>query len=252
MQNIDDDADLMALSLEELRHILGWLTGRAGRGGNPRFVLIGGWAVYCYNPWSRSIDIDLIMNQRTKRGLDHHLRSERGYIRTGPEHLAGRGLEKPTPVGPIRIDAASFEASFQFEGMDDKLDLAFLKEATVMQDIEGLTTPVPSRSMLLVMKLKAAWDRQWRVDNGKSADHDWDRTKAIKDLADILALMDPEWGGTDLDVDVLGTQLGRYPVLRTVLERITTEPLGAMRYGVPHEWAMRMVGRLLMLTGGRT
>ena len=245
------DADLMALSLKELRYILEWLTDRSKGSGSSRYVLIGGWAVYSYNPWSRSIDIDLVMNQRTKRGLVHHLRVDRGYVRTGPEHMAGRGLERPTPLGAIRLDTVSFEVSLSFEGEEDELDLAFLKKGVVTGEVEGLPVPVPSRSMLLVMKLKAAWDRQWRVDNGSSPDPEWERTKALKDLADVLALVDPERGGMDLDVDVIGVQLEDHPVLRTVLERIGSEPLAAIRYGIPQELATGTVGRLLALTRGR-
>ena len=246
------DPDLMALSLEELRHILEWLADRSGKERSSRFVLIGGWAVYGYNPWSRSIDIDLVMNQRTKRGLVHHLRADRGYVRTGPEHLAGRGLERPTPLGAIRLDTVSFESSLQFEGKVGRLDLAFLKKEVVTREVEGLSAPVPSRSMLLVMKLKAAWDRQWRVDRGASPDPQWERTKAIKDLADVLALVDPGRGGTELDVDVVGVQLGDHPVLRTVLERIGSEPLAAIRYGIPQGLATSMIRRLLDLTLGRS
>ena len=246
------DAGLMARSLEELRHVLEWLTERSRTSTRSRFVLIGGWAVYSYNPWSRSIDIDLVMNQRTKRGLVHHLWVDRGYVRTGPEHLAGRRLERVTPMGAIRLDTVSFESSLQFEGDADKLDLAFLKREVVTGTVEDLTAPIPSRSMLLVMKLKAAWDRQWRVDNGTSPDPEWERTKALKDLADVLALVDPSRGGMELDVDVIGAQLGYHPVLRTVLERVESEPLAAIRYGITQGLANSMTGRLLVLTRDRS
>jgi len=248
MQGTYGDTTLMAASLEELRHIIGRFAQGRRAGEVPRFVLIGGWAVYCYNPWSRSVDIDLVMNQRTKRTLLHHLRTGRGYVRTGPEHLGGRRLQRPTPRGPIRLDIASFESSFTFEGVDDALELAPIRGMVVERELEGTPVPVPERSMLLVMKLKAAWDRQWRVDHGTSADVDWDRAKALKDLADILALVDPESGGTEVDVDLLGSHLSRHPVLQEVLERMATEPLAAIRYGIPHERARRTVGRLLTLT----
>jgi hypothetical protein len=248
MQGEYGDPGLMALSLEELRHILAWFARRGQAGSRPRFVLVGGWAVYCYNPWLRSIDIDLVMNQRTRRGLLSHLRTERGYVRTGPEHLAGRLLQRPTPKGPVRLDIESFERSFRFEGGAGTLELAPLKERVVGRELDGLPVPVPERTMLLVMKLKAAWDRQWRVDNGTSGDADWDRTKALKDLADVLALVDQEMGGADVDVDLLGGYLERFPPLRTALGRVAAEPLAAMRYGIPHAQARRAVERLLMLT----
>jgi len=251
MQGTYGNLQLMASSFEELHHILEWFGGRKEAGLGPRYVLIGGWAVYCFNPWSRSIDIDLVMNQRTKRGLLHHLRADRGYVRRGPEHMGGRSLQKPTPIGPIRLDIASFESSFTFEDGQRPLDLAPLRDRTVERELEDLRVPVPERSMLLVMKLKAAWDRQWRVDHRTSDDVDYDRTKALKDLADILALIDPEEGGADLDVDLLGSYLEMYPSMRVVLQRIAREPIGAMRYGIPLTQATRTVDRLLSLTKGK-
>ena len=251
MQETYGDQRLMASSFEELRHIIGWFGSRKEAGLGPRYVLIGGWAVYCYNPWNRSVDIDLVMNQRTKRGLLHHLRADRGYVRRGPEHMGGRSLQKPTPIGPIRLDIASFESSFTFEDGQRPLDLAPLRDMTVERVLEDLHVPVPERSMLLVMKLKAAWDRQWRVDHGTSDDVDYDRTKALKDLADVLALIDPEKGGMDLDVGLLGSYLERYTSFRIVLERIAREPVGAMRYGIPLAQATRTVDRLLALTRGK-
>jgi len=42
---------------------------RQARGEDERYpltVLIGGWAVYCYNPWYGSVDIDLVTNSRAQ------------------------------------------------------------------------------------------------------------------------------------------------------------------------------------------
>ncbi len=67
----------------------------------------------------------------------------------------------------------------------------------------------------------------------------------VKDLADILALVDPDRGGTGLNVPFLGRQLEAYPFLRDVLARAGSDPLGAGRYRVPQERASEMVERLL-------
>ena len=64
---------------------------------------------------------------------------------------------------------------------------------------------VPKRTILLFLKLKAAWDRTYRIENSTSADPEWDRSKLIKDYADILALLDPKYGGMNIDINELAS-----------------------------------------------
>jgi len=241
------DDPLINLSYEELRYILRWAIERGPGTGGPRIVLIGGWAVHVYNAWGGSIDIDLVMNARVKGTLMMHLRSERGYSKVGPEHMAGQRVQRTTPFGPVKIDIASFELYYPFEGTGATLPMRQLRTESVEMGLEGMPVHVPARAMLLVMKMKAAWDRQWRLDHGKSVDSAWETGKVIKDLADILALVDPDRGGTGLSVPFLGRQLEEYPFLRDVLARAGSDPLGAGRYRIPQERASAMVERLLGL-----
>jgi len=241
------DDPLIKLSYEELRHILRWASERGPRTGGPGIVLIGGWAVHVHNAWGGSIDIDLVMNARVKGTLMMHLRSERGYSKAGPEHMAGQRVQRTTPFGPVKIDIASFELQYPFEGTGATLPMRQLKAESVEMGLEGMPVHVPTRAMLLVMKMKAAWDRQWRLDHGKSADVVWEASKVVKDLADILALVDPDRGGTGPNVPFLGRQLEAYPFLRDVLARAGSDPLGAGRYRIPQERASAMVERLLEL-----
>ena len=66
-------------SLKELVEIFRWLRARGEDERNPTTVLIGGWAVYTYNQWYGSVDIDLVTNNRTRQGLMWYLRSKRGF-----------------------------------------------------------------------------------------------------------------------------------------------------------------------------
>lgn len=72
----------------------------------------------------------------------------------------------------------------------------------------------------MIFKLKAAWDRLFRIQNGTSSDVEWEQGKLRKDRADILALLDPAAGGTETDIQYLGEQLHKYPFLAEMLQKI--------------------------------
>lgn len=56
--------------MDELKAVGGWLDESEKSGKiKPLTVLIGGWAVYSYNPWYQSIDIDLVTNKDIKESL---------------------------------------------------------------------------------------------------------------------------------------------------------------------------------------
>lgn len=187
---------------------------------SPTTVLIGGWAVHAFNPWYGSIDIDLITNSRTKKGLMAHLVSTRGFTHQRNDDDTKR-VQKVTEDGkPIIIDFGTRERPDPFEGRNDVLRYDILDGRTEPKDVgKGLSIPVPKRELLLLFKLKAAWDRDHRLVNGTSHDLEWENGKLRKDHADILALLDPKAGGKDVDLYSLGEHLTQYPFLTNCLER---------------------------------
>jgi hypothetical protein len=112
----------------------------------------------------------------------------------------------------------------------------------------GWWVPLPSRSALLLMKLKAAWDRQWRLDHGGSRDPDWEREKVIKDMADILALVDVGEEDPPLDVEMMGSWFVRHPELVQVLEGIVEDRRGYDFYDRDASPVRGKVGDVLELT----
>ncbi len=74
-----EELEIVEQSLEELKHILQWVSPREENKENPVTVLIGGWAVYSYNDYYGSLDIDLVTNHKTKNRLMRHLLNTRGY-----------------------------------------------------------------------------------------------------------------------------------------------------------------------------
>ena len=223
------------------------MRAREGNDENIVTVLIGGWAVDAYNHWYGSIDIDLVTNHTTKSSLMWHLLNNRGY-----EHYRAHGshsVAKNTSDGPIIIDFVSRETEDPFEGRNEALNFHILDGNTGIRNIRGVVpAAVPTRSLLLLSKLKASWDRAYRLRHGTSEDTEWDRGKLIKDYADILALLDPNYGGEDIDIMFLGEQFARFDFLKECLKRIpdNLDALGKYRK-MDQETARETCEKLLLL-----
>jgi hypothetical protein len=249
LRPVADDA-LVQASFAELTHILRWLDERdVTESSGPGTVLIGGWAVYAYNPYFGSLDIDLVTSSRTRGSLMQHLRDERGFQRVADDQLTFRGVRLHIPgVGDVKIDFATFEWLDQFEDVDAVLDYGLFRERAVRETVGGLRIALPDRGTLLLSKLKAAWDRRSRLEGGRSSDAGWERGKYVKDLADILALIDPDRGGNEIDLVFMRGSLLEYGFLVGVVEMAGSEVAGAERYGVDPAYARSITTRLLDLT----
>jgi len=234
------------LSLLELKDLLAWVREREG--DRPVTVLVGGWAVYYYNKYWGSTDIDLVTNNRTRRSLRYFLLNERGY-RTDDE--TSYSVYKPTDAGDVVIDIAG-RGYHNFEGRSEHLDMDSMDERLELANIEGQDVYVPERTFLLIMKLKAAWDRIWRIENGRSADPDHDRSKKIKDFSDILALIDPDEGGKNVDISYLGDLITKNPFLYVVLDDIKVSKEASDKYGVDLRDSREYLVDLEYLIGPRT
>ena len=247
MPEYKPNQEIIEQSFRELGYIMKWVKSREDNQENPITVLVGGWAVYAYNPWYGSIDIDLITNNRTKERLKHHLRTRRGYIpyRTAEEST----VCKPTESGSIIIDFGTRERPYRFEGRTEALDLEILNGNTVIKKIgEDISAAVPTRSLLFLFKLKAAWDREYRVKTRTSEDISWESGKLIKDYADLLALIDPEYGGEDIDIAFLGEQFKRFEFLRECLRGVPDNDDARTKYGkMDRETAQKTWNKLLEL-----
>ena len=223
---------IIEASLRELRKIVEWTTTRAQAPEGALLVLIGGWAVDAYNPYLGSIDIDLVTNSRTKRSLMHHLNNHEGY-RYNNQFPLGKTVLKETEHGPIILDFSSFGTENSFEGHRGiPFTLDILRGNTVTKRIRnGPEIAVPNRAVLVLLKLKAAWDRTYRIEHGIPLfDEQWERSKMVKDCADVLALIDPDCGGYEIDLEILGREIERFDFLREQLRRIPTIDAARERY----------------------
>lgn len=208
---------------------------------------MGGWAVDAYNPWYGSIDIDLVTNNRTKHSLMRILVNEREYDHS---RIGTHTVYKPTDSGPIIIDFAGREERYPFEGKDKELNFDILTGQTVIKVIRNyISASVPTRSLLMLFKLKASWDRAYRIDTETTDDPEWERGKLIKDYADIIALLDPMYGGTEIDPDFLGEKLGDFDFLKGCLRKIPETHDAIVKYNRMDQRKVReTIERLLKLT----
>ena len=100
------------------------------------------------------------------------------------------------------------------------------------------------------MKLKAAWDRTYRIRYNKCHNEDWERGKLVKDYADIIALIDPGYGGTELEIEFLGEKLNDYDFLKKCLENIPENLDVIRKYGwMTQDEVKNTIGQLLLLIG---
>lgn len=235
-------------SLEELVEIFRWVEEHERNDKSPISVLIGGWAVYVYNPWYGSVDIDIVTNSRTKQSLMKYLRDERGFV-PKREPMLPNTVVKSTPHGLIEIDFATREEVYRFEGRDDTHNFHLLDGHTHQTEIiPGCSVSIPTRALLLIFKIKAAWDRSVRLKSGTSLRPEWDRAKLEKDYADILALLDPALGFENLDLMLLGELLQRYPFLLDIIRDIPLQKEGIRMYGRMTENEVKeTIDRLLQL-----
>lgn len=177
-------------SFEELRYIFKWsLSNSNYRAGD--IILIGGWAVHSYSPWKYSLDIDLIATGRFKDSLKRHLYSSMNYVRE--KDSAGNTMFlKNLDSGEIYLDF--LPKRDQFHGTNKIFNLMEFEYETVTRNISysfdrGFKVIVPEISMLLLLKLKAAWDRYYDLSSGTNLDKDHLNEKFTKDCSDILSLL---------------------------------------------------------------
>lgn len=241
---------VIAASLEELAGIYHWVNDREST-ENPVTVLIGGWAVYCYNPWYGSIDIDLVTNAGTRQHLMRHLLTNRGFIRRRNPPFKNSVVKVIPDNGEIIIDFIPRNEKNCFEGRNETCPMNLMDGRTMQKEISpGCSVTIPERSHLLLLKLKAAWDRAYRIQVNTSDDEDWEKGKIRKDRADILALIDPKNGGTELDFMFLGRMMQDFPFLAEILTKIPDDHDALQMYGhMDRETAQRAIENVLRLIG---
>ncbi len=231
MEAYNPSQTIITASLGELRFIVEWATGREPSHPNQTIVLIGGWAVHSYNNYFGSIDIDFYTNSKTKASLMYFLKENRGFTPHGTPEV-NSSVSKRTGAGEIIIDFLSDDSDTHFKGRKETLGFDLLRNRSVIRAVDGdLRMRMPERTLLLLHKLKAYWDRTWTVEHENAPDAEYLTGKIVKDGSDVLALIDPERGGTDIDLDFLGDQLNKLEFLKEQLGKIPDNRDSLIKYG---------------------
>lgn len=214
MPDYNPGPEIIEASSAELLRIVSWINNQSPDPAARNVVLIGGWAVDVYNPYYGSVDIDLVMDSTTSRLLIAHLRTSEGY--TPKIRYPSDTVKKDTRYGEIILDSICREIPYGFEGHPEvPFTWDILTGNTVFRNVRGgAGIQVPNRSILVLLKLKAVWDRTYRILHQTSLDIRYEGHKKNKDCADILALIDPARGGREIDLEILGSQISRAGFLK--------------------------------------
>ena len=153
-----------------------------------RIVLVGGWAIYSYNPYMKSRDIDLIVSKGDYWKLSNFLKSL-GFSETHGEHPGKKGFLMLYQGDKIEIDVYDETvAGFNVE--------TAIKNA-VEKTINEKEVNVASITDLTIMKLKSSIDRLGSP-------------KGEKDLSDLLAVFDKHY--RDINWDRVAETIGKKDV----------------------------------------
>lgn len=217
-------------SLSELRQLASWFRIKHGLD----ITLLGGWAVYSYNPHVGSFDIDCLGPvDLFTRQLNVYMHAN-GYV-LEPESPFGAASETwkkylvvdDRTIGAIQIDACDFDFPNLFkEDPTKKLaySLCLDKQLVKRRQIVGEYFYVPIKELLLLYKAKAARDRRYVIDHERLPGDilESQRGKMLKDYSDLAALVDPRYGGA-IDGSLLGDLIRRSDI-SFMLDTISTLP----------------------------
>lgn len=178
------------LSYQELREL-----ALQAKAHGPEFYVIGGWAAWRHHQTLGSRDIDVIFADTGI--MDAFLRryyDMRGYVNVGG-FLAKRMRKRVTvkdrsdPV-EIEIDAAGIHQGPPFkEDMARNLPFTLLEKHHETWELDGPSTKIPTRELLLLQKVKAHRDRSFDLERETDPIQvAWLRSKVWKDGHDITGI----------------------------------------------------------------
>lgn len=174
--------------------------------------IIGGWAVYFYNSYYGSVDIDVVGPTMDGRMM-YILTDFQGNHDYEEVYIDEMGFEKSLKkpvyigarhIGDIEIDACTYEEEYNVfhEDPDKRLPYALCErpelreKLSLSEEDKNNLIFIPNKSLLLLYKIKAFRDRSYDVTTKRAliaADKmTWLEGKIVKDGSDIIALLDPK------------------------------------------------------------
>jgi hypothetical protein len=176
------------LSLKELENFADWMNRILGY----KPTVIGGWAVYFYNPnglGSRDIDIVIPTREMKYRIIEKYLANNGYEIRKVAFGVGEwvKYLDPNEPESETFLDVCTLQDKNLVHGLGIEVPWSIAMERQGIIDINGKEVHIPSPEALLVMKSKAARDRNYDVVTGKG--DEFKKNKARKDRFDIISII---------------------------------------------------------------
>ena len=139
--------------------------------------VIGEWAIWAYNPYKYSMDIDIVLKPGDMWKVREKL-LELGFNETSGSHLGKKGFKKALEDGVIEVDA--------YDDMIGPFKAGDVLRRSIKKKLFGHMTKVASPTDLLILKLHALMERQESV-------------KGQKDISDLIALLLAARGEMDVE-----------------------------------------------------
>ena len=129
--------------------------------------VIGGWAIWAYNPYKYSMDIDIVLRPSGFWVIRDRL-LQLGFNETSGGHLGTKGFKKAVDNGAIEVDV--YDNKIGPFTAEDVLNRSLEK------DLFGMKAKVASPTDLTILKVHALAERR---ESGKGQ----------KDISDLIALL---------------------------------------------------------------
>ena len=139
--------------------------------------VIGEWAIWAYNPYKYSMDIDIVLKPGDLWKVREKLLELR-FNETSGSHLGEKGFKKALEDGVIEVDV--------YDEMIGPFKAGDVLRRSVKKKLFGHMTKVASPTDLLILKLHALMERQESV-------------KGQKDISDLIALLLAARGEMDVE-----------------------------------------------------
>lgn len=221
----------MDLSLKELDNFAKWMNEIIGY----QPTIIGGWAVYFHNPTLGSIDIDVVLPtwEMRDRIINKYLKSNGYELR---EKAFGETewvklLEPDNPDSDTYLDVCTLQDKNLVHGKDTEIPWSIALNWQKSKKVKSGEIYIPDPEPLLVLKVKAAWDRSYDIE--KSSESPFLKDKLSKDRIDIISLI----SNCDMKLYIINEivlkydfkecfeeTLGRTISDQTVLDRLDLKP----------------------------
>jgi hypothetical protein len=154
-------------------------------------IIIGGWAVYFYSPKMGSRDIDVVLPswEMRDRIINLYLKNN-GYelrpIAFGEAEWV-KLLDPEDSNSETYLDVCTLQDKNMVKGREIEVPWAIARDRQRGKELEGTEIYIPDPEPLFVLKVKAAWDRYFKIT--KEGKNGFIKDKLKKDRYDIISLL---------------------------------------------------------------